>query len=126
MGSEMHEMSIAISLLEQVQRVAQDNGATRVAHVEVSAGALQLVVDDALQMAWQAASEGTVAAGSTLNIVHEAARVVCRQCGTQFAPDISRSFACPECGEADSEVVAGNDIVLTAVTADIPERTGNA
>ena len=39
----------------------------------------------------------------------------CRQCGLRFAPE-QDDFRCTRCGEADVDMVEGNDIVLTSVT----------
>ena len=64
--------------------------------------------------AFEAAAEGTCAAGARLNleIVSPVAR--CRRCGQRFDPKIDE-FVCGRCGQADVEIVQGNEIILTSV-----------
>lgn len=116
----MHEMSIATALLDQtLSAVAGAISPTPdgpcVEQVEVSIGILKQVVPEALAMAWQAVREGTLAAEAELALVEVPAQAACRLCGTRFVPAVD-DFLCPTCGQADVEIVAGNEIVLTAVT----------
>jgi hydrogenase nickel incorporation protein HypA/HybF len=112
----VHEMSIAVSMLEGVLRAAEQAGATRIEAVEVEVGAMQLVVPEALRVAWEAVRTGTLADGSILKIEEVPAQAECRGCGQLFEPDIQYGFLCPRCGQADVRVVGGNDIVLRSVT----------
>ncbi len=114
----MHEMSIAMSLLEQVERIATDNHATHIAELEVRCGAMQQVVPDALIAAFAAASEGTRAAGAALHVVEVPLAGRCRGCGAEFAPQID-DFRCPTCGAADVELTAGTDIILQSVICEV-------
>ena len=113
----MHEMSIANAILsETFLAVGAHAGSAEleVEQVEVAIGELQLVVGEALQMAWAAVIEGTPVAGAKLVTTETTAAARCRQCGQEFAPAID-DYLCPGCGRADVEILAGNDIVLAAV-----------
>ena len=116
----MHEMSIAEDLVAQVLAAAKAHGAVRVDEVEVVCGEMRLVVPEALQLAFEALSAGTLAEGATLTITTEPVRARCRGCGREFGCRIE-NFACPGCGEADVEFLAGNDVVLKSLTADAAE-----
>ena len=115
----MHEMSIATGMLRTVLEVAAEHGATRVEEVEVELGAMRLVVPEALETAWEVLVEGTPAAGSRLKMVEVPIRATCRQCGRAYEAEVG-SFACPACGQADVEIVTGDDIILKSVIC----RTG--
>ena len=117
----MHEMSIAVSLVEQLQRVAAEHRATRITAVEVECGVLQQIVPEALELAFTAAAVDTVAQGATLNIVAQRLVVRCRSCGTEFAAEID-DYLCPRCQTADVAVVTGRDIVLKSVTCETEDR----
>ena len=60
----MHEMSIAIQILDTALAAAADSGAGRVTEVEIEAGAMKLIVPEALEFAWSVVIEGTLAAGA--------------------------------------------------------------
>ena len=112
----MHEMSIAVALVEQLESLAVENDATRIEEVAVRAGAMRGIVPEALDMAFEAAAEGTVADGAkiVLEVVPTVAK--CRVCGVRFEPEIN-SFLCARCGEADVEIVEGNEILIISVVA---------
>jgi hydrogenase nickel incorporation protein HypA/HybF len=110
----MHELTIATEVLETVKAVAAEHKARRVAEVVLEVGALRLVVPEALEMAWQAAAEGSIAAGAALKVIEAPVAARCRGCEAKYSPKLT-DFACPGCGKADAEVTGGNDIVLTSV-----------
>lgn len=107
----MHEFSIATQLLDKVLEAARLHGAARVTAVEVEVGALQLVVPEALQAAFRAASQATPAEGAELRLAEVPAAAVCRPCGRRFAPEVA-NYVCPQCGQADAEIVEGRGVVL--------------
>jgi len=113
----MHEMSIALALVEQLQRIAAEQRAVRIVEVEVRCGVLRQVVPEALQLAFSAASADTPAAGAVLRISEEDLVAKCRPCGTQFAARMD-DYRCPTCRQADVELVGGQDIVLKSVVCD--------
>ena len=110
----MHEMAIAEQLMDQVLAAAGEHDSPRVVEVELAVGAMRLVVPEAMQLAFEAFAEGTIAAGAALKIVEEPIRARCRACGREFASD-GAEFACPDCGLADAEITAGADIVLSSM-----------
>lgn len=112
----MHEMSIAIGIIEQANAAAIQHGAGRIRQINVVVGATQLVDVEALQLAFSAAQVDTPADGAQLNITHEAAVARCRGCAMQFEPTIEPpDFRCPHCGRADAEMIAGHEIILKAL-----------
>ena len=107
--------------MEQLLRIADEQHAERIVDVEVCCGVMQQVVPEAMQMAFEALSEGTPAAGATLKITEEAMVANCRGCGASFAPQID-DFTCPRCGVADAELVAGRDIVLRTIVCETEDE----
>jgi len=113
----MHEMSIAEGVLAAVLDAAGGCGARRVDRVELIVGPMCLVVPEALVMAWQVVREGTIAAGAELSVAETPMQARCRQCGREFAPRID-NYLCPACGQADVDILAGDDIILKSVVCE--------
>lgn len=117
----MHEMSIAIEIIEQLEAIAAEHGLERIDVLTVRAGAMRAVVPDALEMAFEAAAEGTCAQGARLTL--EVAPIVaeCRECGMRFEPK-ANAFLCAQCNRADVAIVEGDEILLMSVSG--RERDG--
>ncbi len=117
----MHEMSMAMAMMNQIERIVEEQHAVRVTAVEVVSGVMQQIVPEALQAAFEAAAAGTVAAGAALTIEEEGLVARCRACERRFEPIID-DFLCPECGLADVELVAGRDLVLRSVVCETEDE----
>ena len=113
----MHEMTLAQSLLDKVLTVAGEHHADRVTEVSVALGVMQQVVPEALELAFQALTEGTIAQSAQLHQQETPIRAQCRSCGTPFPADLD-TFQCPNCGRADVAILEGNDIVLNSVVCE--------
>ena len=120
----MHEMSIVVELVSQLEAVAAANGMSRIEKVLVTAGALRAIVPEAFELAFSAVSVGTCAEGALLDLQTVTPRARCRRCGGSFPVSIDM-FICPDCNQADVELIEGNDIILTSVTGQGPEGDGN-
>ena len=69
----MHEFSIASSIVEVVNKTAQEHGISRVAKVKIKVGQLQLVMPDSLLFSFNICTEGTLSEGAVLDIEEVAA-----------------------------------------------------
>ena len=117
----MHEMSIAEGLIQSVLAAANQHNATRIERVEIDVGQMRLIVPDAMRLAWQVITEGTIAAGSELIVVEIPMAARCKKCGREFAPKIDE-YLCPDCGQADVDILTGDDIILKSVVCDSNEN----
>lgn len=115
----MHELSLALGLLENIEETAFKQGFERVLAVHVRVGALSGIAPEALQFSWNLASAGTIAADSLLKIEDVPLVVYCDACGTERAPVRSSGLTCPECASACPTIVRGRDIQLVSV--EVPE-----
>ncbi len=113
----MHEMSIAEILVKQIVEAARANGLPRVTEAEVEVGVMRQVVPEAMELAFAALSEETLAAGAKLVIREIPLEGRCRVCGRSYAMPPGW-LSCPDCGAADVEITAGNDIVLKSISLD--------
>jgi hydrogenase nickel incorporation protein HypA/HybF len=111
----VHEVTVALSLLEGVEAAARGEGVDRVTVVHVRLGALSGVVRDALLFSWDVATEGTVAAGSTLDIEDVPLVIFCAFCEDERAPIPGTGLVCPDCGNCSPRIVRGREMQLVSM-----------
>jgi hydrogenase nickel incorporation protein HypA/HybF len=110
----MHELSIAMSIVEMAEQEAQRHGG-RVAAVHLKLGMLSGVVKEALLSSYEMASADTALAGSQLIVEDVPIIVYCPSCQEQRQIKSAQWFCCPECGTPTSEVVQGKELELVAL-----------
>jgi hydrogenase nickel incorporation protein HypA/HybF len=119
----MHELSIAMSIIEGASQEALSRGAARVNAVHLKLGPLSGVVKDALLFSYGLACEGTLLEGSQLVIEEVPVIVHCPNCETEKTLDSIQRFCCPACGTLTSEIVSGKELELVAIEiTDGPEE----
>ncbi len=111
----MHELSIAMSIVEGASQEASSRGNVRIHAVHLKLGALSGVVKDALLFSYDIACEGTPLEGSKLVIEEVPAVVYCSQCDSEKTlPSIQR-FCCPTCGTLTADIVSGRQLELVGL-----------
>ena len=83
----MHELSIALSIIESAEEAARKNNATIISKVEVEIGTMAGVETEALLFAWDSVIQGTMAQNSPLIINSIQAEATCQECGKDFPVD---------------------------------------
>jgi hydrogenase nickel incorporation protein HypA/HybF len=111
----MHELSIALSIIEGAQSEAELQGGGRVAGVYVRLGPLSGVVRESLVFAYEVACEGTPLQGSKLIFQESAVQIFCPDCGEARPPVSARQLHCSVCGAPAREVVSGAELELVAL-----------
>lgn len=110
----MHELSIAIALVEMAVEKRESLGDVRVEALHLRLGALCGVVRDALEFSFEMAAAGTAIEGARLVFQEVPIVVRCPQCGDQEIPSL-QSFRCPLCGTPTPQVVQGRELELSAL-----------
>lgn len=110
----MHELSVCLSLLDQVQAIAAERGASRVTRIELKVGPLSGVESDLLRNAWPMASAGTIAVDAQFVIEEADIRVHCDACGTDTAVKANR-LVCADCGDFHTTVISGDEMILQRI-----------
>lgn len=111
----MHELSIAMSIVDVVQEEARLLGGVRVEAVHLKLGQLSGVVKEALLFSFEIACAESPLRGAKLVIEEVPAVVNCSTCGGERPVHSLQSFCCAECGMPAFEVVAGREILVTAL-----------
>ncbi|QGV77074.1 hydrogenase maturation nickel metallochaperone HypA [Streptomyces ficellus] len=111
----MHEMSVALSVVDQVEQAARSRGARGVEHVHLDIGELAGVVSDSLGFCFALACEGTVLEGAALVTRTVPGSARCAPCGRTWDTGMPPDMVCPVCGAAATELVAGRELRITEV-----------
>jgi hydrogenase nickel incorporation protein HypA/HybF len=114
----MHETGIADGILTSAVKAAEDAGASRINSVEVTIGVLTEVMEDALQFAWEALREGTIAESASLCVTMVEAQSRCADCGQAFSHGRYDGARCPACGSYVVELVQGRELRIDAIDID--------
>lgn len=110
----MHELSIAMSIVELAEEEAERLGGP-VTAVHLKLGALSGVVKDALYASYEMACEGTPLAGSQLVVEDVPVRVFCSVCSRPRTLSTIQHFCCPDCATPTSEILQGKEIEVVAL-----------
>lgn len=109
----MHELSIALSMIEQIEEETAKRGGGKVEAVYVRVGILSGVDTAALRFAYDLAREGTTLAGSRLEIEAIPLLVFCPQCASTHAPRPT-NIACPRCVTPEQQILQGRELEVRA------------
>jgi hydrogenase nickel incorporation protein HypA/HybF len=110
----MHELAVCQALIDQVTRVARDNGAGSVLSITISVGPLAGVEPKLLEHAYPLAAAGTVAQDAQLVIETVAVRVRCRKCQAETTV-LPNRLLCGTCNDWQVDVIAGDEMLLQRV-----------
>ena len=110
----MHELSIAMGIVEAATEEAQRRG-VRVSAVHLRLGALSGVVKDALLFSYEVACQDTLLAGSRLVVEDVPVMVFCAGCQKTAILTSVQSFTCPECGTPTMDVRQGKELEVFAL-----------
>ncbi len=109
----MHELSIALSILDVAEEEAGRHGG-RVVGVRLRLGTLSGVVKEALVSAYDLAREGTPLAQAELVVEEVPLVVYCPACAAeQTLP--AQELRCPACGGPTAKVVRGRELEVVAL-----------
>jgi hydrogenase nickel incorporation protein HypA/HybF len=112
---EMHELSIAVSMVEMAAEEAARRGGAQVHAIHLRLGQLSGVVKDALLFSYELACAGTTLEGSRLVIEEIPVVVFCPACETERTLDSLQRFCCPVCGTPTDEVLRGRELEVFAL-----------
>lgn len=113
----MHELSVCLSLMQQLEQIASERNSNRVTKITLDIGPLSGVEPELLRNAYPLAAAGTLAENAEL--VMQVADVVvrCSQCDneTKVPPN---KLLCGTCGDFRTRVISGDELTLLRVELD--------
>ncbi len=115
----MHELSIAMRLVESLEEELANEGDLTVITVNIRIGALTGLVPEALEFSWEIASDDGRLKGSKLAIETVDAAGYCPQCQEERTISNLQSFRCPVCLSPIKQITGGHELeILTLEVLD--------
>lgn len=112
----MHEMSIALAVIGQVEEAAERAGdVTAVRSVRLRVGELAGVVPDALSFCFELACADTVLEGAELVTDEVPGRARCAPCAHEWAVGMPPLLSCPRCGGGRTDLLSGRELQIVSV-----------
>jgi hydrogenase nickel incorporation protein HypA/HybF len=106
----MHELSIALSVLDIVRTAAAESGLASVTLVRLRIGRASGVQPESLRFAFDCSKSDTPAAGAALEIEEVPVGGHCDSCGGDFTNPEPYVLACPLCGGTSFRITAGDEL----------------
>ena len=117
----MHELSIALSMIEMAGEESQSRGGARVTALHLKLGPLSGVVKDALLFSYEIACQGTSLEGSELIIEDVPVVIYCSKCAAERTLESIQRFCCSICGTPSAEIVSGRELEIVALELESSE-----
>lgn len=113
----MHEMSLAISIVDIAIAEAEKAKAATISEIEVEVGQLAGVMQEALSFCLEAAAQNTLAARATFTLVPISGTGYCLACQREVG--ISEFPAqCPDCEGYGVTISTGTDLKIRSISID--------
>lgn len=111
----MHEMGIAMEILEIVQAsIPAEMAGVRVQRVNLKVGRMSAVVPDSLRFCFGVAADKTAAQGAELAIEEIDVTARCGDCLHEWTID-APEFVCPACGSGRTEMLSGRELEIVSI-----------
>lgn len=119
----MHELSVAMALLDQIEATALPRDAIRVHRATIRVGPLSGVEPDLLMRAFEVARLARSITTQTVLMIETAeVRVACPDCGGEGAASVN-NLTCPHCGGRHTRLLHGDELLLLQVELDTPDSS---
>ena len=113
----MHELSLALEVIDMAQRETTKNSLTSVLEILIEVGVLSGVEADAFEMAMKMASKDSILEGASINIVRIPGKGRCVDCRQDF-PMENPLATCPECHGLPDEIIRGREFRVVSLVAE--------
>jgi hydrogenase nickel incorporation protein HypA/HybF len=110
----MHELSIAMSIVDIAFRQAEAASAETVSQIELDIGTLSGIEFESLEFALNVAVKDSMFEDTRFKINRIEPLCVCRACEHLYSP--GKDFgACPACGKQDAEFIKGKELQIKSL-----------
>ena len=114
----MHELSIAMEIMDIVEKEALKHGAGRVNSVHLQIGDLSGVEIDSLTFCFETIrGEKDLTRDAELDIQRIPVRIRCRPCDSEFTGD-GFMVRCPSCDGLNTELLQGDELAVAEIEVD--------
>ena len=111
----MHELSIALSMIEGVLEEVKRQGDVHVEAVHIKLGVFSGVDRSSLEFSYGVACQCTALEGSRLVIEEVPILMHCPTCGGERTVPSAQQLCCPDCQTPAAEILRGQELEVTAL-----------
>jgi len=111
----MHEVSIAMNILQIIEEELSRNPGKNVVQVHLQIGVLSGVVPDSLLFALEASKQNGILKNAEISIEHLGAIALCPDCGNQFETE-DYFGVCSQCGNSRYDIISGRELIVKSIT----------
>ncbi len=111
----MHELSIALSILDMAAEEAERQGGGKVVAIHLRLGPLSGVVSAALRLAYDLAREASPLGGAELVIDEVPLVAWCEECGAERTLSSPSLLLCPVCQKPTPRILRGRELEVVAL-----------
>ena len=117
----MHEISLAMNVLEIVKETAQKNHLKNISMITMEKGELSGVLEESFIYAFGVISKDTIAAHAKIDILHSQATAVCKRCDKEFMITHVHKI-CPICNRSDEIEYTTSQFYIKSIEGDTYEN----
>jgi hydrogenase nickel incorporation protein HypA/HybF len=118
--TNMHEVSIAAGMIEEIARIASENKAKKIISVNLKIGKRSGIVIDSLMFAFDAIKMEHPFLSSTDIVIEEIPlRYLCRNCNAEFRTDDVYFPSCPICSSCGLRLLSGEEMDIENMEIEI-------
>ncbi|MFW5799296.1 MAG: hydrogenase maturation nickel metallochaperone HypA [Spirochaetota bacterium] len=111
----MHELSIALNILNSLQRYAVENNIKEISEISLKIGKMQAVVPDSLEFLYNMAKEEfDYAKDSKIRMNFVDIKAKCDICDEVFTMEML-NLICPNNPEHSLHIIEGNELVIESI-----------
>jgi hydrogenase nickel incorporation protein HypA/HybF len=112
----MHELTVAINIVENIEEEAKKNKLSSINELTIEIGKLSGVVLEALEFAMQEAVKSSVLENARIVYQQKNALAKCNACGNEFEVDDFFSV-CTKCNNPYSDIITGKELRIISIKA---------
>ena len=110
----MHELSMAMSLVEQITLIMEKEGASKLHSITLAIGKYSGVEKECFEFSFSIAAEGSQAEKAVLVIVQTEMTVKCKECGSETVNEMPLA-KCGKCLSLNVEVLSGKEFKIKSM-----------
>lgn len=116
----MHEVSIALGMVDELARIAKENNAKHITSVNLRIGRSSGIVIDSLKFAFDAIKlENPLISSAEILIEEVSLRYECNDCKISFEIESIHFPACPDCKSYSLKLLSGDEMDIVNVELEV-------
>jgi hydrogenase nickel incorporation protein HypA/HybF len=116
----VHEVSIALGMVEELTRIAEENNAKQITSVRLRIGKMSGIVADSLKFAFDAVKlEHPLLTSAEIQINEVPLVYQCSECNTTFEADDIYFPSCKNCESYNLKIISGREQHIDNVEVEV-------